>query len=425
MNIKEKTTKYTLLAFYFSIPFSSALYRISTLILLCILLADTARFIGQRIYLGHTSINLNIYNKKIIYLPILLFAWIAFSKIWTTAPQSLYTYEVWRYEKLLMIPALAYLQIQYYRNSYKELIAAFLFGVVMLMIPTYLDFTGVFNWFGYDGASFANESYIHMTDQGRNLVYFKNQIVHGYMTSILCTTLFAYFIYNKKNNIKYLIGIFFCFFTILFLIKGRMALIGLIGSFVILFLYFDIDKKKKILFLMSISILGAIFAISNNTIQIRIESIYKEAYNYIVYSDITTSGGTRLHYLSISWNLFLQHPLLGAGGGAFREFLIKSNDPLVSQNHYHTHNEYMTLLSLYGSVGIGIFLWLIREIYAGLSQIDSPEVKYSIFSAITIFLINALTDSSLNNQWEGWAFILFTSLVAANLALKESACEHP
>src|ERR1035437_10626281 len=107
-----------------------------------------------------------------------------------------------------MIPVLTYLQIQYYKDNYKQLIAAFLCGVAILILPTYLDFMGVFNWFGYDGASFANESYIQMTDQGRNLVYFRNQIVHGFMASIFCTLLSVLFVYDKKKRFLYLVGIF-------------------------------------------------------------------------------------------------------------------------------------------------------------------------------------------------------------------------
>lgn len=424
MNNKRKITKYTLLAFCFAIPFSSALYRISIFILCCILFLDIFNIINQRINTGNLGINISKYNTRILYLPVILLGWILLSKIWTAAPQSLYAYEAWRYEKLLMIPALAYLQTQYCRNNYKQLIIAFLCGVAMLMLPTYLDFFGVFNWFGFDGANFANESYIRVTDQGRNLVYFRNQIVHGFMASIFCAILFVFSIYDKKKVFLYLIGISFGIFSLLFLIKGRMALIGLIGSYITLLFLLNFSKKNKILASLGILFFSTILIISNNTIQLRLESIYKEAHNYFAHSDITTSGGIRLHYLAISWNLFVQHPLLGAGGGAFRDFLIKSNDPLVPQNHYHTHNEYMTMLSLYGMIGMGIFLWLLREIYVGLRQINSPEIRYSTLAAITIFLINALTDSSLNNQWEGWTFILFTSFVASNLVLKESACEH-
>jgi hypothetical protein len=424
MNIKKKIARYTLLAFYFSIPFSSALFRISILILCCILLFDIVEIAIQRIHAENISISPITYKQKIVYLPVILLGWILLSKIWTTAPQSLYAYEAWRYEKLLMIPVLTYLQIQYCRNNYRQLIMAFLCGVIILMLPTYLDFLGIFNLFGYDGKSFANESYIHMTDQGRNLVYFRNQIVHGYMASIFCAVLFIMYIYDKKKNIWYLVGIFFGIFSILFLIKGRMALIGLAGSHIVLLLFSNINKKKKILILVGTVFLGVILTISSRTIQARLESIYEEAFNYFINSDSSTSGGIRLHYWAISWNLFIQHPLLGAGGGAFREFLIQSKDPLVSQNHYHTHSEYMTMLSLYGAVGMGIFLRLIREIYTGLRQIDCPEIRYSVFAATTIFLINSLTDSSLNNQWEGWSFVLFTSFVATNLVLKESTREY-
>ena len=151
----------------------------------------------------------------------------------------------------------------------------------------------------------------------------------------------------------------------------------------------------------------------NSHIHQRINSIATETESYASTSQIITSAGTRIHYWTISKNIFMKNPILGAGLGAFRNELIVKKDPLVSSNHFHAHNEFVTLISQNGIIGLIIFLTLL--IYLIKLTISSRNNEFGLFGFLFIFIFcfNALTDSSLNNELEGWTFVMLAAAIAS------------
>jgi len=109
--------------------------------------------------------------------------------------------------------------------------------------------------------------------------------------------------------------------------------------------------------------------------------------------------------------MFLDHPLLGAGAGAFRTGLEISKDPLSNSFHYHTHNEYLSQLSQFGLVGFGLFSGLLISLYNGCIKWKHNTVQACGMFVVIIFLLNALSDSSLHNEWEGWTLVFFSGLI--------------
>jgi hypothetical protein len=45
-------------------------------------------------------------------------------------------------------------------------------------------------------------------------------------------------------------------------------------------------------------------------------------------------------------------------------------------------------------------------------QIKDPWFSKTMFLSTLIFAMNAITDSSLHNPWEGWTFVLILSLIS-------------
>jgi hypothetical protein len=52
------------------------------------------------------------------------------------------------------------------------------------------------------------------------------------------------------------------------------------------------------------------------------------------------------------------------------------------------------------------------------TQIKDPWFSKAMFLSTFIFAINAITDSSLHNPWEGWTFILILSLISIASKIK-------
>jgi O-antigen ligase len=151
-----------------------------------------------------------------------------------------------------------------------------------------------------------------------------------------------------------------------------------------------------------------------NSIDERIISIYTESQLYFVKKDKDTSGGNRLHFWKKSVEQFTKAPILGNGSGSFKQDLLLHNDPILTPDsvYSHAHNEYLTQLSQYGICGVLIFLSMIFMALRQSVQIKDPWFSKTMFLSTLIFAMNAITDSSLHNPWEGWTFVLILSLIS-------------
>ena len=194
-----------LLLFAFAIPWSSALYRIS---LLLIFLAFAAYVVFDLV--GYQKSKKYPPIWRIPFDPIWGFAlalsiWIMLSYFWTSGKQELYFFDAWRYIKLWMLPIFAYLMARVFKDNQLILIVSFCLGCVILMTPSFLDYFEVFNRIGLSEYLKGNPAYSRDTASGLNLVYFRNQIVHGFHIALLFS--FLIFIAPAKGNIKVI-----CFF---------------------------------------------------------------------------------------------------------------------------------------------------------------------------------------------------------------------
>jgi O-antigen ligase len=400
-----------LIMFAFAISWSGALYRIS---LLLIFLA----------FAGYIVLDLVGYQQSKKYPPIwripfdpiwgfalALSIWIMLSYFWTSGKLESYFFDTWRYIKLWMMPIFAYLMVRAFKDNQRVLIVSFCLGCVILMIPSFLDYFEVFKSIGLDAYLKGNNAYKNKASV-TNLVYFRNHIVHGFHIALLFS--FLIFIAPTKGNIKILY--FFlaacCVFDIANLIIGKMAFFSLMLSMLIVTIYSTPNWQKKGLTVVLYCILIFIFIfIFSEEIQHRVMLIRSEAYEFFFKQNIRTSGGNRLHYWQISLGMFLDHPFIGAGAGAFRSGLEITQDPLVTKNHLHTHNEYLSQLSQFGIVGFILFLGLLISLLRACWDWRRQPVQACILAVVLIFSLNALSDSSLHNEWEGWTLVFFGGLV--------------
>lgn len=384
----------------FGLPWSHAFFYIGLVGMLACLIASPT----------HYKELITVCRKNIALLGVLLFVYIAAGLLYTHAPMDLAIHDVKKYRKLLLIPVflLIYSDIKWA----KRLLVAYGCGVCILMTPTLLDGTGLAHLVSLDLSRLRNESY---TEQ--SLVYWRNHIVHGFHASLLFAICILSAIRYRRLAWLFLCMAAACALTIVFFLHGRTALITLLAVCVLMAMSYIPSLVLRI------GLLAAIFASSlfayqfSEKIHDRVNSIAQEARSYIADPSIKTSGGIRLSYWRMSLGMFAEAPLLGQGPGTFRENLVKPDNPWHTETHRHTHNEYLTLLSQHGAVGLILFLLLVHQIYqrAGSHQDDLSRgiARMGLF----IFLINAVTDSSLNNESEGWTFVLLACL--ANMRATE------
>jgi O-antigen ligase len=359
-----------------------------------------------------------VFTSSTVVFTLLLFILISLGTIYTQSAIDLAKYDFIHYRKLLAVPLFLAIFTTYEHKM--QLFISYCLGCIVLMTPTLLDGLGIANSLNLDILARKNAAYSTSMNGASNLVYWRNQIVHGFHISVLFSAcVFGVINLKRHQKILFLVSCL-CAIDLLFFIYGRMALLSLLVAIITITLLSSPSKKQILRFFGIIAIVSAAIVLTTTSIQSRLASISNEATAYSNKNDITTSGGIRLHYWQKSWQLFKDSPLIGNGSGSFRQSLISSHDPLASIGHRHTHNEYLTQLAQYGIIGFGLLLALIIISIRNARSIESLWLSNSITTAITIFAFNALTDSSLHNDWEGWAFVLFVSIAAFNIKTNDT-----
>lgn len=376
----------------FGVPWSHAFFYIGLVGMLACLLASPAYY----------RLLITVCRENIALLAVLLFAYIAMGLLYTHAPMDLAIHDVKKYRKLLLIPVFLML----YRDSKWafRLVVAYGCGALVLMMPTMLDGTGLATRMGLDLSRFRNETY-----NAQSLIYWRNHIVHGFHASMLFAICLLSAIRHRKLAWLFLAAAAICFANILFFINGRIALVALLAIGLLMTISYVPSLKLRISLVLAV-FAGSIFAYQfSGKIHARINSVVQETRSYMTAPSVMTSGGTRLHYWSMSRDMFIDAPLFGKGPGTFRENLLRPDNPLRAETHKHAHNEYLTLLSQHGLVGLLLFLFLVHQIHRQAGRQD-PWLRGVVRFGLVIFLINAMTDSSLHNESEGWTFVLLACL---------------
>jgi O-antigen ligase len=354
-------------------------------------------------------------QSTLVILSLALFSLITFKTVFSEAVSSYAWFDFKHYLKLLGIIPLVLI----FKNlkECKYLFISLLVGISVLMLPTMLDGFGINHFLKLSDYIRPNEAY-----GPGDLTYWRMHIQHGFHAAILFSSLMLAALYYPMYRIWFLLGAFMCTLDILFFIDARMALLTfLISIGVILYFYMKSIKFSLALILVPSLVFASIF-MSVNSINERLSSIYTESQLYFVKQNKDTSGGNRLHFWKESLEQFTKAPLFGNGSGSFKQDMIENHDPILTPDSVfsHAHNEFLTQLSQYGICGLFLFLSMILLALKQSIQIKDPWFSKSMFLSTLIFSINAITDSSLHNPWEGWTFVLILSLISITSKIKAS-----
>ena len=385
----------------FGIPWSNAFFNVG---FYCMVLFFILSF-------SYVACWKKVLSEPIVILGLSLFFLVLLGTLFTDSSPELARYDLVHYRKLLAIP----LMVALFRTQQHkaQLFISYCLGVVILMLPTLLDGFGLAGFPGFSMLFPRNVAYSALMNGAPNLVYWRNQIVHGFHVSILFSACLLGVLYLKTHRpILITVGLL-CAIDLLFFIYGRMALFSLLVAILAISLIYLPSKKQVLALVLLGSAALCTTYIGGPSIKGRIDSIDREAKAYVEANNFSTSAGQRLHYWKKSWELFQKSPIFGNGSGSFRQSLVTQNDPLAPLGHRHTHDEYLTQLAQYGIAGLLLFLSLILVALKKSKAIESSWLSHSVGVGITLFALNAITDSSLHNDWEGWTFVLLVSIAAS------------
>jgi len=393
----------------FGIPWSAAMFRIGLLV------AITSFVVSG----GLRRVDAAWRDNRAALAGFTLFLLIGGSSLWTSASWQFAQDDFWHYSKLA---ALAAFPAMFTTSKLKrELLLAYCAGVVVLMLPTLLDGIGLFKALGWTLDRIRNNNYNLSRDGVLNLVYWRNQIVHGFHVAVLCGVCVVTAFTSPRWRYPCLglaaVGIA----DIALFLYGRMALISLIVGLGFTLLVQASTWRHRAVLTLGMLVVCVSAYLASSSIQTRVDSISKEATAFLKEGNIETSGGQRLHMWHYSLSLFQQAPWTGHGSGSFKQGMIDANDPLAHHGYTHTHNEYLTIAAQYGLIGLACFFAMLILALRQARRGQDRWLGTSALSATVIFAVNAITDSSLHNQWEGWALILFITLAGQPAAAREPA----
>ena len=215
----------------------------------------------------------------------------------------------------------------------------------------------------------------------------------------------------------------------LFLIAGGLGIwaslySGSRGGWIVLFtlpffLIFHLPQKYRVkAFLLVLTFLFFMFAsvlTIESSVQQRIFSMISEVQLLFSLEDYTGGSlGSRLEFWEVSWLAFLSNPVFGIGVGefyAFKTHLIEQGIvPIELMKFKHSHNEYMTILSSMGLLGVAVysfmFVWLWR-LFRSFYQQQNLETKLVAMSGMVTILCYvefSLSESFLSSVLGGAGF---------------------
>lgn len=309
---------------------------------------------------------------------------------------------------LLLLPMFYFIR----KNiSIKFLALCLLFGAFASFFITILAY---FEGFLTHGARGGGQ--IH----GSPIIYGNLSMLFG----VLSLTLSLYF-YPKKYKL-----------FILLLIGGGLGILsslfsGSRGGWIVLltlpfFIIFSLgisNRRKIILYYFLFLVASGIFILStSNMISYRINLFFDEI--NLLMNDPSYSGGSlgsRLVFWGISVKAFLSSPLIGIGAGEFyafkKELLEAGLVPDHLANFKHAHNEYLSILSNHGLIGVSFYLfffvWLLTLFYRYVKSSVDEVRRFGVLGVVAVFcyLEFSLTESFLTSQLGLPAFYFIISLL--------------
>jgi O-antigen ligase len=390
------------LACAFGIPWSNAFFRVG---LTGVLIA--LPFSGNLLQRARQCL-----REPIAQLALVLFLLIFASACLARQPHEMAMYDLGHYRKLLLIPIFAIVFEE--SNDQRRFLAAYCAGVFVLMVPTLMDGSGLLQAAGWNFTQFRNQAYEPYRLGTPNLVYWRNQIVHGFHVSVLLVASANAALHWPRWRWQLALLCALCIADISLFIYGRMALFSLLLAMGCILSLHVASARERALGMLALVTMATSAYLLIPQVPTRLNTIYSESSTFFETGDVQTSAGQRLHYWALSLQMWKEAPLLGHGAGAFRHKLEESNDPAASLGHRHPHNEYLLQLVEFGLAGLLLLVGLLITVIQTSRRISDPWLSRSVTAGVLLLCLNAITDASVHNDWEGWTFVMLAAIACAS-----------
>lgn len=328
--------------------------------------------------------NLSIFyeNRANLFISLLTLLFLL-SYFYTSATNEEYFQSIKKYIKFLYIPVCFYIiktpQIK------ENLFLYFIIGSTFVLLLSYMKFFGFF-----DPAYISEFMGIEYNDKLRSgVTVFQHSIIHGVVFAFYSFICFERA--SKQSNLLYLILSLMGFFNVFFLNNSRTAyLVAAIMILILIFSFIRSQDYKKFCIILALVILSFSFftgSLISNRINVAISDI-KKIYN----NNYDSSVGYRYVWLKYGLDIFYDKPIIGHGGGSFKNSLNKIliNNTNLNQDFetQNPHNEFVSIGVQTGIIGILFFIGFFYYFFVYTKHENTGLATFSLVLISSIF--NAL-----------------------------------
>ncbi len=228
---------------------------------------------------------------------------------------------------------------------------------------------------------------------------FSDPNILGVYLSAIAPLLFGLVLYYFKGWKRVLFG------SVSFLILAGIAVTysrpTLLGTYLAL-LFLAIAKRSKwLITFLIVFILIAPFLLPKSVKQFAKEVDYNPV-RFMCNDD-------RISIFRNSIQMIKASPIIGHGANTFMKNYKKYKENpeyrnAVTADFMYAHDNFLQIAAELGLVGLGIFIWLLYELFKGCASIYKELKDYqlkiillSLIACLIAFLVNGLTESSLNS----------------------------
>lgn len=296
---------------------------------------------------------------------------------------------------ILLLPMFRDKQVREYA------INAFLYGVIFLLLCSYLRYFNI----------------IHFSEAQGISEVFHNSIDFNFLIGFGVYLLLVKFWQIKSENSQfkwiYLLLIALSLYNILFMTIGRT---GYVVSMVLigLFCFQHLRFKQLVVAMLGVLILCTSVFFFSPAFKIRLNNFNSDIYELRYKHNADTSIGLRLTFLHNGLNLLRQHPWIGTGTGSFYT-IYKNNFGTISNFEIkNPHNEYIYIGVQFGLLGILLlmFNFLMQLWYS--RKLDVP-CKHIAQAVVLSIMVGSLANSLLMNSVQGHLYTYFIALTFSSL----------
>lgn len=246
----------------------------------------------------------------------------------------------------------------------------------------------------------------------------------------MCFFLLSYLIYISDERIWHWRNIVWTIIALWFLVfigilgarAGYLALMVCIAASIIYQVIVARKWKYIIVFLIVILALPLLMYKYVPSVKQRINEVEYEVNHYEAGGNPSGHSITqRFEYWKIAKHIISENPIIGVGTGdiddAFKNYYATHETPIRKEYQFRSHNQYLSIASTFGIIGLLIFLFAL--LYPYFRGIESYAFLPSVFIIITI--LSMLTEDTLETQAGSTYVAYFYSLLLFSAFRKKTS----